>query len=58
MTDSAACCAEGLEFRSTDDYVFPDDYPKTGSEICITGVFDVHLDGNFYDCVLVDAQLQ
>ena len=56
--DSTACCAEGLEFKLSDDYVFPDDYPEAGSEICVTGVFDVNLDGNYYYCTLIDAHLQ
>ena len=30
IQDATACCAQGIEFELTDDYVYPDDYPEEG----------------------------
>ena len=51
---------QGLEFVPADsaDRVFPDDYPKPGSEITVTGVFDTYSeDGRLY-CTLRNAVLK
>ncbi len=58
ITDVTACCAQGMEFILKDGYVFPDDYPQSGSEICVIGVFDVYKEGEQYYCALLDAELR
>ena len=49
IRDATQCCAQGIEFEPTDDYVYPDDFPEEGGEVCVTGVFDKYSeDGNNY----------
>ena len=49
IQDATQCCAQGIEFEPTDDYVYPDDFPEDGEEICVMGVFDKYSeDGNNY----------
>ncbi|MCR5592226.1 MAG: hypothetical protein K6F79_00575 [Saccharofermentans sp.] len=57
IADATACCSQGIEFELTDDYTYPDDYPEEGSEICVTGVFDVYQEGGTSYCTLRDATL-
>lgn len=40
ISDAAACCAQGLEFKWHGDHVYPDDYPAHQSLVEVTGVFD------------------
>ena len=47
IQDATACCAQGIEFVLTEDYRYPDDYPKPGDEICVVGVFDTYKEGNY-----------
>lgn len=58
VRDALACCASGLEFTLTDDYVWPDDYPPEGSEIVVAGVFEVYQDGYFKALNLSDAVIE
>ncbi len=39
IQDATECCEQGLEFLWTGDHKYPDDYPKLGTEITVTGVF-------------------
>lgn len=51
VQDATACCAQGLEFELTEEFVYPDDYPETGAEITVVGTFDFYkeeVDGNYY----------
>ncbi len=57
IRDATACCAQGLEFILTDDYVYPDDYPEVDEEICVIGVFDTYQEGDYTYCTLRDAKL-
>lgn len=57
IQDAAACCAQGIEFTLTDDYVYPEDYPEVDEEICVIGVFDTYREGNFTYCILRNAKL-
>ena len=57
VQDATACCATGIEFELTDDYVYPDDYPKEGDEITVSGVFDTYDDGGYTYCTLRNAVL-
>ncbi|MBR4670381.1 MAG: hypothetical protein IKO84_07260 [Butyrivibrio sp.] len=56
VPDAAACCAQGIEFEPTEEYKYPDDFPKDSDEIIVEGVFDTYdEDGEVY-CTLRDAK--
>ncbi len=57
ITDATACCAQGIEFELSDDYKYPDDYPKDGDTICVTGTFDTYQEEQFTYCTLRKARL-
>lgn len=57
IKDATACCAQGIEFVLTDDYVYPDDYPQVDEEICVVGVFTMYQEGNYTYCTLRNATL-
>lgn len=57
IQDALACCAQGIEFELTDEYVFPDDYPVEADEICVVGVFDTYQEGTLVYCTLRNAKL-
>ncbi|WP_051199392.1 hypothetical protein [Butyrivibrio fibrisolvens] len=57
IMDATACCSQGIEFELTDDYVYPDDYPEDGGDICVVGTFDTYEEDGFTYCVLRDARL-
>ncbi len=42
IQDATACCAQGIEFILTDDYLFPDDYPTEGEIVTVAGEFDIY----------------
>ena len=58
IQDATACCAQGIEFVLTEDYVYPDDYPEVDEEICVVGVFDTYMEGEYRYCTLRNARLQ
>ncbi len=58
IRDAMACCAQGLEFVLTDDYFYPDDYPPTGTDITVTGIFEPYQEGNFTFYHLANAVLE
>ena len=39
VMDATACCKEGLDFIWLGDHSYPEDYPKQGDEITITGQY-------------------
>lgn len=55
IPDATACCSQGIEFQTTDDYSYPDDFPKDGTEITIIGIFDTCKKGMFEYAVLRDT---
>ncbi len=57
IQDATACCAQGIEFILRDNYIYPDDYPETGSEICVSGIFDIYEEAGHFYCTLRDAEL-
>jgi len=57
VQDATACCAQGIEFVLTDDYVYPEDYPEADEEICVVGTFDTYMEGENTYCTLRDAKL-
>ena len=57
IPDATACCAQGIEFILTDDYLFPDDYPKEGEIVTVAGEFMTYEeDGSTY-FTLKDSKL-
>ena len=58
ITDATACCAQGIEFELTDDYVYPDDYPQEGETICVTGTFEKYQEGENWYYTLKNAELE
>ncbi len=57
IQDATACCAQGIEFILTEDYSYPDDYPRADEEICVVGVFDTYLEDGYEYCTLRNAKL-
>ncbi len=57
IQDATACCAQGIEFVTTKDFVYPDDYPSSGEDITVTGIFDIYYEGDFAFMTLKDAIL-
>ena len=57
IQDATACCASGIEFEPADVRVYPDDFPELGSEICVVGVFDTYVEGEYLYCTLRNAKI-
>lgn len=61
VRDATQCCAQGIEFVTTSDFTYPDDFPAEGEDICVIGIFDTYEEGrNTYltlrDSVIVKAE--
>ncbi len=57
IMDATACCSQGIEFILTDNYNYPDDYPKEGDYITVEGTFDTYEEESGMYCTLKDASL-
>lgn len=57
IADATACCSQGIEFVTTDDNTYPDDYPEVGGEICVVGVYDTYQEGGKTYCTLRNARI-
>ena len=57
IADATACCKQGMEFVLSDDYA-PEDYPAPGSDIVVSGVFELYQAGEFTFCHLTDCTLE
>ncbi len=57
IQDATACCAQGIEFEPTADYVYPTDFPATGEDITVIGVFDIYYEADFVFMTLRDAKI-
>ena len=57
IADATACCSQGLEFVLAGEHSYPDDYPELGSEITVTGTFELYEEGGFQYCRLADAEM-
>ena len=42
IPDATACSSQGIEFRTTDSFRYPEDYPEIGKEITVIGTFDTY----------------
>lgn len=57
IMDATACCSQGLEFVLAGEKTYPDDYPELGSEIIVTGIFQLYDENGTTYCHLVDAEM-
>lgn len=57
IQDATACCSQGLEFKLTDWYVYPQDYPADSEQIKVIGTFTTYYDGGNKYITLKDAIL-
>ncbi|SFG67113.1 hypothetical protein [Oribacterium sp. WCC10] len=57
IQDALGCCAQGMEFFVTDEYHYPDDFPKEGNSVCVVGRFDRYQEGEAEYYALVDSKL-
>ena len=57
IADATACCSQGLEFVLAGEHTYPDDYPELGSEITVTGTFELYEEDGFQYCRLGNAVL-
>ena len=55
IPDATACCSQGLEFICSSKQNYPDDFPKPGTDIEITGTIDSYdEEGNTFYYVSTD----
>ena len=57
VKDATACCAQGIEFVTTDEFKYPDSYPAEGEDVTVVGVFDTYWEGNLIYCTLRNSLL-
>lgn len=57
IQDATACCAQGIEFILTDDYIYPDDYPTEGDIVTVAGEFMTYEEDGFTYFTLKDSKL-
>jgi len=58
IADATACCQQGLEFVLAGDYAYPGDYPAQGTEVTVTGVFELYKEGDTTYCHLTDSVME
>ena len=57
IRDATACCSNGIEFIWDGEHSYPEDYPKSGSDITVVGEFDKYYEGENLYIQLINAQL-
>ncbi|MCR5432150.1 MAG: hypothetical protein K6E95_06295 [Lachnospiraceae bacterium] len=55
VKDATECCAQGLEFALKEEKKYPEEFPKEGEDVCVTGIFDTYVEGDGTYAVLKDA---
>ncbi len=55
VQDATACCAQGIEFVPSGSFRCPEDFPEVGELICVAGVFDTYMEGEYRYCTLRNA---
>lgn len=58
IQDALGCCSQGLEFVLAGKHTYPDDYPKEGDEITVTGIFDTYEENGYTYCTLINASME
>ncbi|MBR1815211.1 MAG: hypothetical protein IJ763_10615 [Lachnospiraceae bacterium] len=58
IQDAAACCAQGIEFELEGNYIYPDNYPAVGTEVTVSGTFDVYEEDGYTYCTLRNAMFE
>ena len=58
IADATACCSQGLEFELSGQHTYPDDYPELGTDITVTGTFQLYQEGEGLYCHLTDAVVE
>jgi outer membrane murein-binding lipoprotein Lpp len=58
IAEAAACCQQGLEFRRSGEFTYPDDYPAIDAPITVTGIFNTYQEGLYTYCEIKDADLE
>ncbi len=58
ISDAMACCSQGIEFQLAGEHKYPEDYPKPGEEITVTGVFDTFYEDDYLYCILRESKLE
>lgn len=57
IKDATACCAQGIEFSTTDEFD-ESDYPPDGSDLTVVGDYDLYEENGYQYCILYDAVLE
>ncbi len=57
IADATACCSQGLEFVLAGEHSYPDDYPELGTEVTVTGTFELYEENGYQYCRLGNAVL-
>lgn len=57
IRDATACCAQGIEFITTDEFS-PEDYPADGEDVTVVGKYDLYEEDGYQYGVLKDAVLE
>lgn len=57
IQDATQCCAQGIEFEFDEPGTFPDDFPETGAECTVIGVFDTYDEGDYRYATLRHAKM-
>lgn len=58
IADAAACCAQGMEFVWGDGSHSGSEYPPEGEKLCVTGVFDTYMEGEYQYCRLDQSSIE
>jgi len=57
VPDATACCAQGIEFVWAGEHHWPDDYPKDGVDITVTGRLEIYEENGYSYLHLEDAEV-
>lgn len=57
IADATACCSQGIEFVLAGEHIYPDDYPKEGEEITVTGQYQSYEENGGVYYHLADAEI-
>ncbi len=57
IKDATACCAQGIEFQTTDGYD-PSEYPAEGEPVTVSGSYDLYEDNGYQYAVLKEAIIE